>query len=87
MIHNLLTKANMTSIYIYCACKKFGIGLEEVYSLLVFRNLQVTKIVEIRHLDVGSVKQVYNENHCIFLNFLHLVQIPETKLYYIKRSE
>jgi len=87
MIHNLLMKANMTSIYISCACKKFGVGLEEVCSLLVFRNLQVTKIVEIWHLDVRSVKQVYNQSHCILFNILRLVQIPEAKLDYIKGSE
>ena len=70
-----------------CPNNKFGIGNEEINSLLAFRNLKVTKSVVAWNLVVGGVKQVDKQSHCILINFLCLVQIPEAKLDSIKGSE
>ena len=87
MIYNLLAKAKLISTKFPCTRNKFGIGNEEVNSLLVFRNLKVTKSVVAWNLVVGGVKQVDKQSHCILINFLCLVQIPEAKLDSIKGSE
>ena len=87
VIYNLLAKAKLSSTEFPCAHNKFGIGNEEVNSLLAFRNLKVTKSVVAWNLVVGGVKQVDKQSHCILINFLCLVQIPEAKLDNIKGSE
>ena len=63
MIYNLLAKAKLISTKFPCARNKFGIGYEEVNSLLAFWNLKVTKSVVTWNLLVGGVKQVDKQSH------------------------